>query len=256
MDDRTIEGRLTEALTHLGTALLRDRELKDDLDRVTRLACRLLPQSSGASVSMLATGRPTTMATTDEVAVELDLIQYDASDGPCIAALGGQSVRIGFVQRDERFPHFAAGAADTRVRSVLSTPAIDHGMIVGSINIYSNAIDAFDDASRDVGTVLAAEVANAIAKSATLRRARDARQQLQQHYDEQTLVARAQGVLMSIEHCSAAQARNLISNAASEHGERLAQTAERILANVLSDQPPADSTRSVFEPGALDPDDG
>ena len=83
---------------------------------------------------------------------------------------------------------------------------------------------------------MAAEVANAIVKSVTLRKATRTRQEAQELYDERLLIARAQGVLMAIEDCSAAQAARLIANAAHENGERLAATAERILANVIGDE--------------------
>ena len=236
-DDADPTLRLADALTELAQVLLTDRDLKHDLQRVVSLACRVVPKCSGASVSMLASGQPTTVATTDTVTLELDVIQYDNSDGPCIAALGGQIVRIGFVDTDERFPHFAAGAADTRVKSVLSTPAIDHGMIVGSLNLYSQEPHAFDDSDTASTQVFAAEVANAIVKSATMRRVQGSLEDLQRDRDETTLVSRAQGVLMAIQDCSAVQARNLIANASRENGESLLRTAERILASARTSEP-------------------
>ena len=235
MSDDPSERRLGEALAALGSALLIDDELKGDLDRIVHLAVRLIPDASGASVSMLVLGEATTMAVTDRVSLQVDMVQYSSHEGPCITALGGHVVRIGFVDADDRFPRFAAGAADLRVKSVMSTPAVDHGMIVGSINVYSQEREAFDDATSAVTTVLAAEVANAIVKSVTLRTAMRVRDDAQRQHDEQVLVARAQGVLMAIEDCSAAQAGNLIRNAARDNGEELITTAERILANVLSD---------------------
>ena len=59
---------------------------------------------------------------TDRVALQMDLVQYDNNEGPCITALTGETIRIGFAPTDQRFPHFAVGAADRRVLSVLSTP--------------------------------------------------------------------------------------------------------------------------------------
>ena len=91
---------------------------------------------------MLIEGEPTTVAATDRLTLQRDLIQYDGGDGPCVKALGGEMIRIGFLEADQRFPHFAAGAADRRVNSVLSTPAIDHGQVVGSLDVYSHHVDA------------------------------------------------------------------------------------------------------------------
>jgi len=227
--------RLSQVLTSLAVALLNDTSLKGDLETLSRVACRMIARCSGASVSMLVEGEPTTVAVTDRVALHLDLVQYEADDGPCIAALGGEMIRIGYIAADERFPHFARGAADRRVQSVLSTPAIDHGEVVGSLNVYSHQRDAFDEQAHDTALVMAAEVAHAVVRSVTLSTARLTRDRLQEQHDEVTLVSRAQGVLMALHDCSTAQADDLIRNAADSNGERLVTTAQRILASVQHD---------------------
>jgi GAF domain-containing protein len=227
--------RLSEALTSLAVALLNDKTLKDSLERLARVACRLIPDCSGGSVSMLVEGEPSTVATTDTVSLELDIAQYDGDDGPCIRALGGEMIRIGYIPSDERFPHFARGAADRRVLSVLSTPAIDHGTVVGSLNLYSRRSNGFDDDAEAVALVMAAEVAHALVRSAVLATARTTRDQLQEQHDEHVLVSRAQGVLMALHDCSVAQADDLTRNAAGVNGERLITTAERILSTVRTE---------------------
>ena len=230
------EVRLTDVLTKLALSVLKEQSLKADLERLARLACRLITNCSGASISMLVEGQPSTVAVTDRVAVELDLIQYDNNDGPCIAALAGEAVRIGFIPTDQRFPHFAIGAADRRVLSVLSTPAIDHGKVVGSLNVYSNVEDAFGDDDRDAALIVAAEIAHALIKSSLLGKATQLRDQLQEQHDSATLVSRAQGVLMGLHECSQAQANELIRRAAESNQEGIVTVAERILASVEGDE--------------------
>jgi len=229
------EVRLSSVLTSLAVKLLNDTSLKADLERLAGVTCRLIETSSGASVSMLVEGEPTTVAVTDRVSLQLDVMQYEAGDGPCLTALGGEMIRIGFLAADERFPHFAQGAADRRVQGVLSTPAIDHGQVVGSLNVYSHHVDAFDDRAHDTALVMAAEIAHAVVRSATLATARTTRDRLQEQHDESVLVSRAQGVLIALHDCSVAQATDLIRNAADSNGERLVTTAERILETVRDD---------------------
>jgi GAF domain-containing protein len=224
--------RLTDALLRLALALLHDATLKADLERLTRVTCRVIANCSGASVSMLVEGEPTTVAVTDRVSLELDVAQYEGGDGPCITALGGDVVRIGYIPGDDRFPHFARGAADRRVLSVLSTPAIDHGTVVGSLNVYSHEADAFDDQDGTTALIMAAEVAQALVKSSVLSSARSIRQQLQEAHDEASLVAQAQGVVMAMQDCSATQAQELIRNAAHSNAEPIISTAERILSSL------------------------
>ncbi len=144
------ETRLTEALLALAGALHQDVALSEELDRLVRLAARAIPRCTAASIAILVAGAPTTVAGSDQVAFELDAAQYDGDEGPCLAALGGDMVRVALLATDERFPHFAVGAADQRVRSVLSLPIGTGGAVTGTLNLYSRDENAFDaDAGGD-----------------------------------------------------------------------------------------------------------
>jgi hypothetical protein len=232
--DSSNELQLADALTRLALALLNETSLKADLERLAGITCGLIPNCSGASVSMVVDGEPTTVAVTDHVALQLDLVQYASEDGPCIAALGGEAVRIGFIPANERFPQFAAGAADRRVLSVLSTPAIDHGTVVGSLNVYSRVEEAFDERDRQTAQLMAGEIAHALIKSAILTTAVEVRDQLQEVHDTTVMMAQATGVLMAFQDCSSAQAAELIRTAAEENKEPMIRTAERIVSTVES----------------------
>jgi GAF domain-containing protein len=242
--------QLSAVLGSLAAALLTADDLREDLNRITRLACELLPGCSGASVSLLVDGVPTTAAVTDHVALEVDMVQYDNGEGPCLASLGGDVVRVGFVPEDERFPHFAVGAADRRVMSVLSTPIVDDGAVRGSLNLYSREPEAFDAEAEDLALVMAAEAATAIVKSDVLTVASEVRDKLQEQHDESVLVARAQGVLMAVNECSAAHAAALIGNAADQNGERIIRTAERILTTVETTRDQGDASAEVPRGGS------
>jgi GAF domain-containing protein len=237
------EAELADVLTKIALALLSEASLKEDLSRLVRVTCDLIPTCSGASVSMIVDGEPTTVATTDHVTLQLDLVQYSADDGPCVAALGGEAIRIGFVPADTRFPHFAIGAADRRVLSVLSTPAIDHGTVVGSLNLYSHVEEGFDEQARGTALVMAGEIANALIKSSVLATSRELRDQLQEQHDASVVTSRAEGVLMSIQDCSAAQAEVLLRNAAAANQEPIIRTTERILASVETGRHDSAETR-------------
>jgi GAF domain-containing protein len=233
---------LMSALTELTIALLTERSLKADLNRLLRLVCRFIDGCSGASVSMMVDGKPSTVAVSDRVSLELDLAQYDAGDGPCVSALSGETIRIGYIPGEERFPHFAIGAADRRVLSSLSTPAMDHGTIVGSLNIYSHQENAFDVADERTAALFASEVTQALVKSSLFGKGSTIRDRLQEQHDEAVLVSRAEGLLMAVNECSAAQARDLIRGAAIENREEIIATAERILATLVDEPGPGVST--------------
>jgi GAF domain-containing protein len=227
--DRHQDDRLTQALVALSGVLFTQQTLHEDLERLVRIAAHVIERTSGVSVSMLIDGGASTVATTDQVTLELDLVQYEAGDGPCLAALGGPTIRIGYIPADEQFPHFAIGAADRRVLSSLSIPVTHEQKLVGSLNLYSRARDAFDAAAEQTAMVFAAEAGLAIAKSVVFEKAHAIRRTLQEAHDQAAQMSRAQGVLMGIHNVSAEQAMRLIESAAGANEEPLAAAARRIL---------------------------
>jgi GAF domain-containing protein len=226
-----VDDQLATVLTRLALALLNESSLTDDLERIACTAHDVIPNCSGASVALLVDGTPTTLSVSQRVALELDMVQYHAAEGPCLTALGGEAIRVGLLLEDERFPHFAVGAADQRIQSVLSMPILDAAVVVGTLNLYSRAAHAFDDAAELAARVLTAEAAHAIARSRFYAEASGARADIQRHYDEDAVVSMAEGVLMALQRCSAEQARALVLDAARHNREPLIDAAERILAS-------------------------
>ena len=228
MDDIYVE-RLRATLIELTHEVLTEREVNLDLTRLARLTVALIPQASGASIAMLIDDVVSTRAFTDRVTFELDVVQYSTDQGPCMDALQGKVVRVGFLPTDVRFRHFAVGAGAEGVLSMLSTPIFHRGEVVGTLNLYSLERDAFGAEDERIALVVAAEAAIVIATSFLFEHAHDLRSELQHEHDEFSGVSQAQGVLMAVQEVSAEQALRLLHSAASSNGERLIQVAQRIL---------------------------
>jgi transcriptional regulator with GAF, ATPase, and Fis domain len=220
---------LTEALAELAYAVVSSDDLTQSLERLALLAAEAIPACSAASFAMLIDGEPSTIALSERAALELDLLQYEAGDGPCIACLGGSAIRIAFLPSDQRFPHFASGAADRRILSVLSVPIDHQGAVVGSLNLYSREADGFDEEAERAAQVVCAEAGVAIASSDIFRLASSVRNRLQSEHDLDLQVSLAEGMMMVLHDCSATQARSLLEHASATNREPLLATAQRIL---------------------------
>jgi GAF domain-containing protein len=234
---------LAATLSRLAAVVLREKTLADDLGRLTRLTMKLNEPATGMSIALLVDGVPTSAAASDRVAIELDLIQNAEAEGPCILALDGRSVRVALLATDERFPHFAIGAADRRIQSVLSTPIFSEGETIGTMNIYSRHPDAFNDDHEATSAIIATAVANAIEKSKLLTDVQGIRDRLQVEFDDAAIINRARGVLMGFEQCSVEQADALLNHAARVTPESVVEVAERVLRvaqadSITSDDPP------------------
>src|SRR5215213_3465155 len=132
----------------LSEILLRERALGTNLALIAQTATETIPGCDGASIALSLQGRPATAAISSRIALEVDMVQYDTGEGPCLTAFASsRSVRIDAVDTADEFPHFAVGAAGVGVQSVLSVPAMRGEEVVGTLNLYSRTPGAFDDTS-------------------------------------------------------------------------------------------------------------
>lgn len=84
-EDQYLDGAsVALALAELGTLPFPDHSLDSLLHRVAGLTVRLLPADVAASVTVVSEGRPTTLAATDDLALDLDHVQYRLGGGPCL----------------------------------------------------------------------------------------------------------------------------------------------------------------------------
>jgi len=236
---------LVAAISALSRVLLTDQSLNGDLLRIAAAAEWTVPGCDGASIALSIDGHPRTDAATDKVVLELDLAQYEAGDGPCLLALReARPVRLDLISEQDRFQHFAQRAARDGVRSSLSLPIRVDGEAVGTINLYSYAEAAFDETSQSVAALLVGQAGVAISRSRLLEMGRRAAEMAQRSADDRADVNMAEGILMSIERCSAEQATALLRNAVTSEEQTLASMARQIIAEVEShrDGPPAGYT--------------
>src|SRR5688572_1900178 len=101
------------------------RTLPAKLEAVAEVLARVIDGCDSVSIALVVEGRITTAASSSQLAVEADLVQYDNHEGPCLASVANaQTIRIDLLPQDERFEHFAPGAIEVGVESVLSVPLI------------------------------------------------------------------------------------------------------------------------------------
>jgi GAF domain-containing protein len=164
-------------------------------ERITRAAVDTVAGCDHAAISLIGRrGGVQTVAPTDDVPVRVDAIQYETGQGPCLNAMSEHETSvIDDLGSDERWPAFSRRAAEeTGVRSMLSFRLFVQGDTIGTLNLYSRRLGAFDLHDRAVGTVLAAHAAIAL----TAASERQHVQQLEEALRSNREIAMAMGVLM------------------------------------------------------------
>lgn len=220
---------LVNTLQQLAQVLQNQQTLGAALGGIAEAAVESVPGCDAASVAIAIEGRPATAAITARVALELDLVQYDTDEGPCLTTFRTmETMRLDFVELGEKMPHFAVAAQRRGVRSVLSVPATWGGELVATLNLYSRTT-TFDESAESVALVLAAQVAIAVSRSPEFAAARGVLEQAQRDADDAADVNFATGLLMFNEACTAEQAEGLLRQAAIQDEKTVLEIAQRII---------------------------
>jgi GAF domain-containing protein len=221
--------RLVTTLQQLAEVLQTQRTLGAALAGIAEAATVSVPGCDAASIAISISGRPSTAAITTRAALELDMLQYDTADGPCLTAFRTMStVRVDLIEDGDTFPHFAVAARKKGFRGVLSLPAFWGDEVVATMNIYSRT-GPFDETAVSVAAVLAAQVAIAVSRSPEYAAARSVVEEAQRNAEDDAEVNLATGLLMINEACTAEQAEGLLRRAAEHDEQSMLEIAQRII---------------------------
>jgi GAF domain-containing protein len=217
------------ALEQLAAVLQSQRTLGAALAGIAEAAVVSVPGCDAASVALSIEGRSATAAATARVALELDLVQYDNDDGPCLTAFRTiETLRLDVVEGGDAFPHFARAAGERGVLGVLSLPATWGDTVVATLNLYSRS-GPFDESAASIASVLAAQVAIAVSRSPEYAAARATVEQAQRDVEDRSQIDVATGLLMGTQGCSAEQAEGLLRQAADHETKSILEIAHRIM---------------------------
>jgi GAF domain-containing protein len=230
-------------VARLEKSLARDRGLVGRLEAIAGIARRMVPDCDAAGVAVIAKGRVWSVATSDGVALEIDLVQYDTGEGPCLQAIRDRHVvRVDLLDAAEDYPHFAPGALDAGINSVLSVPARWEGTIVGTLNMYSKATNGFrDDGAIRIAQELASYAAESIVTSPLYAYSVQVVEDLVESLATDEVVGRAITIICETAGCDESQAMADLRESARLRDESLRLAAEWVIREQRFSNAPPDA---------------
>ncbi|MCU1452899.1 MAG: binding sensor regulator [Acidimicrobiales bacterium] len=226
-----------ERLRRVERVLETQRTLPSKLEAIADVAQRTIHNCDGAAVSLLVEGGASSLGVSSRMAMEVDLVQYQTAEGPCLRAISsGQRIRIDVLGEDDRFTHFAPGAIELGVESVLSVPLDIDGRTVGALNLYSHLPKAFDDRTEVAVAPLAEYAATLIASSPLYAYTLDAVEGLNESLEAREQIATAVGILRDRGGLSEEEAFGILRSRALSRGLSVREVARELLAGL----PPGD----------------
>ncbi|WP_091933923.1 GAF and ANTAR domain-containing protein [Blastococcus sp. DSM 46786] len=218
------------AFDELARLSFAEHSLESVLRTVTELATRILPGRPVASVTILGDGRPSTVAASGELAVELDELQYRLGTGPCLdAATTGRPTVVTDTRSEPRWPAFGAEAAARGCGSTLSYPLPVQELVSGSMNVYARDFPVADDRTRSLVSRLAAYAVGPVSNMYLYETAAERAEHLQAALEHRAAIDQAKGILMERHKLTADQAFQLLARVSMESNTKLRDVAARFV---------------------------
>jgi transcriptional regulator with GAF, ATPase, and Fis domain len=211
------------AFARLSQELLAEPASDYTLQRVVDLAVATVAGCHYAGVTLKHNGQMDTPAASDPVVRHLDEAQYRLDEGPCVDAVRAQDTYvITNTATESRWPRWAPIAAEAGVRSVLSVRLETPRQVVGSLNLYSRTMEAFDGDARLSGHIYAMHASNAIYANSTV-------ENLGIGMRTRHLIGMAQGMLMLRYGLDEDQAFQFLRRRSQEQNVKLRSVAENVI---------------------------
>lgn len=191
-------GDLRASLVGLSRLATGQMELTDLLTRVAEYAVRAIPNAAGAGLTLIEAGLADTIVASAPFVAEVDAIQYGIEEGPCItAAREGRTLRSGSLGTDPQWPRFGPRVDRLGVHSALSLPLLIGDEVVGAMNIYAHAPNAFDERAAAIGELFAVPAAIAVQNAQVLAQTKRLAIQLQSALMTRAVIDQAIGIIRS-----------------------------------------------------------
>jgi GAF domain-containing protein len=225
-------GNAAEALMRLGGLSLRELSMESLLQTVAEQVKVVLPGKLEASVTLLVKEAPTTVASTGQLALDLDHVQYERGHGPCLnAARIGEVTEIVDTRTDSRWPDYARRAAEHGNLSSLSIPLLidEDDRVSGALNIYAPTPGAFDEDARSAAIAFGPYAAVAAGNVRAYQSARDRADHLEAAMQSRAVIEQAKGVLIERYKLTPDHAFRLLTLASMNANQKLRDVADHLV---------------------------
>jgi GAF domain-containing protein len=199
------------------------------LEQVVAVAVHTIEGCDFAGLFLLEGGVVVTPVHTHQVVEEIDTLQRESGQGPCLDAIAERVMVYGDdLQSDDRWASFGPAAAGQGIRSALALPLTTNAAI-GAINLYARYPAAFGVVDRAKGVILASLASVAINAAHSLEDEERRIENLHSALSSREVIGQAQGILMERERIAADQAFDVLRRASQYLNIKLREVAQTLV---------------------------
>jgi GAF domain-containing protein len=220
---------LTANLSETARILFSARGVHDTLEQVVAVAVHTIEGCDFAGLFLLEGGVVVTPVHTDQVVEEIDALQRESGQGPCLDAIAQRVMVYGEdIESDDRWPDFGPAAAGRGIRSALALPLTTNGT-TGAINLYARYPAAFGVVDRAKGVILASLASVALNAAHSFEDEERRIENLHSALSSREVIGQAQGILMERERIAADQAFDVLRRASQYLNVKLREVAQTLV---------------------------
>ena len=230
-----VDGPLAGQFAELTRGLLTAGHVAGVLEQVVDMALALLPGADFASVTLRAPdGTFHTPVRSHEVAAQLDHVQYETDEGPCVACAEPTGPALAYsvdLADDGQWPKWGPIAVRAGVGSILATtllPSARPPRYSGALNIYSWRPHGLDKTDQTAALLLATHASLALAHTQAVEFAELQAEQLRTAIDSRDVIGQAKGILMDRRGITADEAFDLLRRMSQDLNIKLAELAHTL----------------------------
>jgi GAF domain-containing protein len=213
------------ALARAARTIHREETLDETLAAIVGTARISVPGFDHAGISIITSkGAIETKAATDPIVWELDRLQYDLAEGPCVSAMRGTPVvSVPRARHEQRWPDFMPQALRLGLRSQLAVRLfLDEEGTMGALNLYSTSQEEIDPDAEHVAELFASHAAIA------LHQAREV-EHLNQALESRKVIGQALGIVMERYGLDETRAFSFLLRASSTSNIKLRDIAAQLV---------------------------
>lgn len=221
-------------LGHLYELLTGAETVEEFAAGVARAAVDHMDVRVSCGLTALMEARTVRIASSDELAADLDRIQDETREGPCLDAIAtGRTVEVNDLTAAP-WPAWREAALGYGLHQVLSLPLIGRGETLGALNMYSTSPVPFTDEDRDAAHTFAIHATGTLMVSVRLAQLAELTGHLETALESRGVIDQAKGVLMAENHCTADEAMRILRKASQNRNVKLRELATLIVERVSS----------------------
>lgn len=227
LPDATAE--LTESLSEVARTLFAAGGVEDTLQAIVDLAVTTIDGCDFAGIFIAVGDQVATAVYSDELVVEVDVLQQETGEGPCLDAVAQNATFYAEdLMDDSRWARFGPRSVSIGVRCALAFSLVANAT-PGALNLYAHYPGAFGATDRAKGVIFATLASLALGGAHSHEDEDRRAENLQRALGTRELIGQAQGILMEREHITSGQAFNILRRASQHLNIKLREVAQDLV---------------------------